>query len=181
MNTCAGDNEALQAGVSIYRDPSTGELVELDDPIEIYLTQSQLQSLPIETGAVHVAGWSGQWLIHYPMPVHSDAAAHTLTTTVLGVPVEVRVTPVEFRWDYGHDVEPLVTSVAGAAYPDHVVEAAWTTAGEGRTVTATTQWQGEFRVQGFDTWLPVNGTASTTTVSDPVEVIEAPARLVPNP
>ncbi|MCV2396539.1 hypothetical protein OEB99_19690 [Actinotalea sp. M2MS4P-6] len=45
----------------------------------------------------------------------------------------------------------------------------------------TTTWAGEFQVGGGGPWLPVVGTATTTSEPVAFEVVEAPAYLVSGP
>jgi len=165
----------------LYVNTPDGERVEVEVP-PIWLTASDLRSLPIDAGEVWVNGWSGEWLIHFPMPVAATASEHVVTTQVLGIPVEVKVTPLAYAWDGGPGSTPLTTTDPGSDIPGEAsVELVWEDVRAEAAVDVTTQWRGEFRVAGTTVWLPINGTTTTTATSQPFDIIEAPARLIANP
>lgn len=165
----------------LYVNTPDGERVEVEVP-PIWLTASDLRSLPIDAGEVWVNGWSGEWLIHFPMPVAATASEHVVTTQVLGIPVEVKVTPLAYAWDGGPGSTPLTTTDPGSDTPGEAsVELVWEDVRAEAAVDVTTQWRGEFRVAGTTVWLPINGTTTTTATSQPFDIIEAPARLIANP
>ncbi|WP_156742338.1 hypothetical protein [Occultella aeris] len=121
----------------------------------------------------------GEWtLVNMDTIVFTDGTIQEFSTTVLGLPVAVRATPVEFTWDFGDGSAPLVTTEAGAGYPDHTLTHVYTTV-ETVEITLTTSWSGEFQINGTGPWLAVNGTATTVTVSDPLRVETAETNLVP--
>lgn len=149
-----------------------------DAIVPIVVSASDLQSLPILTGGINVQPPGGRALINTEVLAHSTARQHVLTTTVMGTPVEVRLTPVRWTWQFtGQDHDPFTTDHPGAPYPDMSVQAIYTRVGQDRTVTATTTWMGEYRVFAGP-WLLVQGNAATTVTSAPFETTEAPTRLV---
>lgn len=91
---------------------------------------------------------------------YTDAGVETLSTTINGVPVELRATPVSFHWNYGDGTAPRVTHVGGHAQAEfntptptsHVYEET----GE-YTVTLTTVYIGEYREADGD-WVLIPGT-----------------------
>lgn len=176
--TPVADNGTLLAGVVTFVDTRTGEVVEAPEPVEIIVTASDLQSLPINAGSVTIQPDTAHMLINQPLIAHTDAVTHTLSTVILGVPVDVRVTPLDYTWDFGNGEAPLVTTEPGGPYPDFTVSGAYTDLTTDNTVTLTTRWTGEFQVAGAGPWLPVSGTATTTATSRPFDIYEAPARLL---
>lgn len=91
---------------------------------------------------------------------YTDAGVETLSTTINGVPVELRATPVSFHWNYGDGTAPRVTHVGGHAQAEfntptptsHVYEET----GE-YTVTLATVYIGEYREADGD-WVLIPGT-----------------------
>ena len=158
---------------------------DLDDPdapapapVPIVVSASDLRSLPIVSGELLLQPSGGRALINADVIGYSTAATHTLATSVVGVPVQVRVTPVQWWWSFtDSDTEPFATTVPGGPYPDMTVTGIYSRAGEGRTASVTITWMGEYRV-GAGPWLLVNGNATTQVQSAPFETIEAPTRLV---
>lgn len=91
---------------------------------------------------------------------YADAQTRHLVTTLNGVEVELRATPVSYHWDYGDGTPARITTVAGHAQPEfnaptptsHVYE------DTGRyEVTLTTVYIGEYREAGGD-WVLIPGT-----------------------
>ncbi|SNU02448.1 hypothetical protein SAMN06298212_13628 [Ruaniaceae bacterium KH17] len=130
-----------------------------DDPdapapaaVPIVVSASDLQSLPIMSGELQLQPSGGRALINADVIGYSTAATHTLATSVLGVPVQVRVTPVQWWWSFtDSDTEPFATTVPGGPYPDMTVTGVYSRTGEGRTASVTITWMGEYRV-GAGPW-----------------------------
>lgn len=99
---------------------------------------------------------------------YADAQTRHLVTTLNGVEVELRATPVSYHWDYGDGTPARITTVAGESQPDfdvptptsHVFEET----GE-FTVSLTTVYIGEYREAGGE-WVLIPGTL--TLASAPV-------------
>lgn len=156
---------------------------ELDVPVMVGIppgafTESDLRSLPIQTGTLSVQPAAARVLINMPTIAYSTAQAHTLATTVLGAPVTVRVWPVEWRWDFGGGTQPFSTTDGGGPWPEDSVSATYTRVAENLAVRVVVTWRAEYRIAGSGAWQPVDGTATTTAVSVPFATYEAPARLV---
>ncbi|WP_165962702.1 PKD domain-containing protein [Occultella glacieicola] len=164
-------------GMKIKNDGQDEEAVE--PPAEaVTVTVTDFQRLLLVGSEINLQP-QGEWtLVNVDTIVFTDGAAQEFSTTVLDLPVEVRATPVEFTWDFGDGSQPLVTTDAGAGYPDHTLTHVYSTA-ETVEITLTTSWVGEFRINGIGPWLPVNGVATTVTVSDPLRVETADTNLVP--
>ncbi|MBO1752458.1 PKD domain-containing protein [Actinotalea sp. BY-33] len=146
----------------------------------VVLTAEQFRRLPLQASAPAFQPADGRGLVGKDLILMTSAEPQTLTTDVLGVPVTVRATPVEFTWDLGDGSAPLTTTDAGRPYPDHTVAQAY--AREGRyAVTLTTTWQGEYQLAGAGVWLPVAGTATTTSAPFPTEAVSARSQLVADP
>ncbi|QOR69335.1 hypothetical protein IM660_11545 [Ruania alkalisoli] len=157
---------------------------EADDPVPVIIlvSASDFAELPLVPAQVRVQPEGQSWTV-----VNLDTIAYTsgdpqvLSTQVLGFEVAVRATPVEFAWDFGDGSDPVVTTDPGLPYPDYTVAHAYSAVAEERRVSLTTTWVGEFQVAGQGPWIPIAGTAQTTSVSDPFEVLEVRTRLVPGP
>ena len=146
-------------------------------PLPVVVTAEEMRRLPIEPGGLTVQPDRGWVLVNLDTVVWTDGATQTFDTTVLGTPVQVRVSPVDYTWDFGDGSAPLVTTDPGAPYPDHSVSHIYDRAAEGATVELTTRWAGEFQVAGSGVWLPVAGLATTTETSAPFDVRTAEASL----
>ena len=148
----------------------------------VVVTATDLQSLPIVRGEVLVQPPGGRALIHVEVIGYSTAQSHVLAAVVMGTPVQVRLTPVRWDWNFeGDDTGPFTTDHPGGPYPNMSVHGWYTATGDGRTVTSTITWMGEYRVGGAGPWLLVAGNATTTVTSAPFETIDAPVRLVAEP
>ncbi len=146
---------------------------------QVIVTAEDVQSLPIDSGGLVVQPAQPWVLVNLDTVVMTGARAQVLETVVLGVPVRVRVVPVEYAWDFGDGSAPVVTTDPGAPWPEHTVAHAYTAAGAVQ-ISLTTQWEAQFQPVGTAGWLPVTGRASTTEVSEPIEVVTATPRLVRN-
>ncbi|UNX55951.1 hypothetical protein MF406_06930 [Georgenia sp. TF02-10] len=134
------------------------------------VTAQDLQRLPIAPGTVSVQPDRGWVLVNIDTIVFTDAAPQVLDTVVLGTPVRVGVSPVDYTWDFGDASAPVTTTVPGAPYPNHTVAHTYTRAAEGVSVGLTVRWSGQFEVNGSGVWQPVQGTAVTSAVSAPFDV-----------
>ncbi len=120
---------------------------------------------------------SGKALVQMPLIVYAQSAAQAWTPDVLGQTVAVRATPTSYTWDFGDGNDPVTTTDPGAPYPDETVSHVYTTTGD-VNVTLITSYTGEFSVDGGATWQPIPGTATATTPSVPVHLVEARAHLI---
>lgn len=140
----------------------------------------ELQRLPLTPSSLSVQPPSGWTLVNVETIAFSDGAGQILSTTVLGTSVRVRAVPVRFAWDFGDGSEPLVTTDAGAPYPEATIGHRYRAEGTHR-ITLTTTWRADFQVSGTTTWEPVAGTATTASSSEPLSVYTAHSRLVDEP
>jgi PKD domain len=97
---------------------------------------------------------------------------------LLGLAVRVRATPVEYRWDFGDGGE-LVTADPGAAYPDLRTTHTYAASGR-RVITLSTVYRGEYSVAGGP-WVPVDGTATVSSLPVPLQVLATRNHLVADP
>ena len=141
---------------------------------------AEFRRLPLVASVPRLQPADGRGLVHVDLIVWTDPQPQTFATSLLGVPVQVRATPSRFVWDFGDGSEPLVTTDAGAPWPEHTVARPYDHAGE-YALTLTTTWSGQYRVNGAGPWLPVLGTATTTSTPVPTEVVQADAYLVAGP
>lgn len=162
--------ETVEAEEAEDGDPVVGEPVTL--------TREDVQSLLVDAGGLEIQPDRSWVLVHVETIAFTGAREQILTTTVLDAPVEVRVTPQAFTWDFGDGSEPLVTTDPGAPWPEHTVAHSYTAAQDSTAVTVRTEWDAVFRIPGVSPWLPVAGTVVTTESSEPFEVVTATPRLV---
>lgn len=143
------------------------------------LSLEDFRSLPLPPGQPLIEPAGGNVLINVPTNVYVQAEPHTLTTTLLGLAVQVRATPVSYQWDFGDGTPPLTTSDPGAPYPELRVTHTYTERGTPEVVL-TTAYTGEYSVAGGP-WLPVPGQASVTSDPIPLRVLAGTNSLVADP
>lgn len=191
VRTCEDGSLALDPLFRRPVDPATGLFTgpweQVDDggcaedpPVTVTLTAEDFRRLPLSPSAPSYQPVDGRGLVNKPLIVFTDPSPQTLTTTVLGVPVTVRATPVRYAWDFGDGAAPVVTTDPGAPYPDHTVSHPYAAPGE-YAVQLVTTWRGEFQVADAGPWIPVDGTATTSSAPFTTTVEEAVPRLVSRP
>ncbi|MGM0385048.1 MAG: hypothetical protein ACQERF_03560 [Actinomycetota bacterium] len=156
---------------------ATGEVIDRAD-IPVVVTLAEFQSLPIDGGVLEMQPAAAQVLVNIETVAWSTARTHILGTTILGTPVAVRATPVQWSWDFGAGTEPFVTTTPGGPYPNLAVSRVYARTAASQSIGLTVTWTGEYQVNGAGPWLPIAGTTTTSSASPPFDVVEAPARLV---
>lgn len=139
----------------------------------------ELARLPLAASPVSVPpnGWV---MVNMDTVVFTSPDAQVFDLVVLGTPVRVSARPASFSWDFADGTDPLVTSDPGRAYPHQTVAHTYTRGGS-YVVGLTTTWVADFQVNGSGGWIPVPGTATTTSPGAPLQVYEARAHLVDGP
>jgi hypothetical protein len=140
-------------------------------------TAEDFRRLPITPSVLTIQPDRAEVLVNMPTVVFTDPAVQDFTTTVLGYPIEVQATPVSYTWNFGDGSDPTTTTSPGHPYPGHDVFYRYPRLGT-YTITLTTEFAGTYRVAGDTTWLPVTGTATTTTTAPPITATEARTHLV---
>ena len=172
-------------------EPAVRELVEMSCIYEgvpperpgggtvIAVSEEQLRELPIAAPALG-AQPGRHTLKGAETNVYADSAAQAFRITLLGRAVEVRVRPVEHRFDYG-DGAALVSAAPGGPVP----EARWGeetatshryTATGDYTVALSTVFAGEFSVDGGP-FQPIPGTATVPSPPRTLSVWRSEVRL----
>jgi hypothetical protein len=159
---CMGVQQAAAAGVA---------------PVPV-VTADQFRRLPLPPGLVHVQPGNGRTLVNVPTNVYVDAQTAILPTTVIGVPIRVRATPIAFDWTFG-DGRRLHTADPGAPYPDLRTTHTYIAPGT-LTLALTTTYRGEYSVNNGP-WIPINGTAAVASPTQALIVVAAEAELVDGP
>ena len=140
-------------------------------------TAEDFRRLPLAPPVLGIQPATGEHLVTMPAIAYTQAPAQTLTTDLLGVPVQVEATPTSYTWDFGDGTTTITTTSPGHPYPDHDVTHPYTKVGTW-TITLTTAYTGRYTLAEDPTWHTINGTATTTTTSAPITTVEAPTRLV---
>jgi hypothetical protein len=135
------------------------------------------QEMQIEPSEVNVQPPNGWTLVNVDTIAFTDRTPRTMSTSLFGIPVEIRAVPSNYSWDFGDGSAPLTTTDPGAPYPAHTVAHAYAKRGEA-TISLTTTWHGQFRLAGEPTWYDVTGEGTTVSSSGSLEILEARARLV---
>ena len=112
--------------------------------------------------------------------VYAEAAEQSFRITVLGRGVEVRVRPVEFRFDYGDGSLLASAAPGGPIHQERWGERTATShpyTGTGDyTLSLTTVFAGEFRLEGGP-WQPIAGTSEIPSRSRALSVWRSEVRL----
>lgn len=158
-------------------DPAQPAAIQLHEIVEREFT-----SLPIAPSPLSIQPVSGWTFVNVPTIVYTDATPQLLNTTLLGISIEVEVTPTSFTWDFNdpHNPNSIITNDPGLHYPDHTLEHTYTHTGNA-DITLTTNWTGRFRTDTSTQWTTIDGTATTTTTAPTLEIREATSRLVEDP
>lgn len=185
---CEDDEQAVGALFEQRRDSgrwSDAELVEQEFCLAKRRRQVDIpaaaahafQEMQIEPSEVNVQPPDGWTLVNVDTIAFADRDSRTISTSLFGIPVEIRAVPTNYSWDFGDGSAPLVTTDPGAPYPAHTVSHAYAKKGVA-TISLTTTWRGQFRLAGEPTWHDVAGEGSTLSSSNGLQILEAKARLV---
>lgn len=125
-------------------------------------------SIPPSDIFVMPEGWG---VVNKPMAVWAgNNSSRTETMELAGYTVEIRVTPAEYRWNFG-DGNTVTTKSAGRKpryAHDADISHSYTESGE-YTINLTTSYVGQFRVDGGP-WEDIPGTAEIASTPVPVEI-----------
>lgn len=162
--------------------------VSVDDAAGNAVTQAEIDAavvtefrrLPIAPGGIVVQPSQGWSLVNLETIVHTAGEAQTFSTSVLGIPVDVRATPVRYSWSFGDGSAPLVTADPGSPWPEPTVTHSYATTGT-HIIGLATQWAGEYQIGGSASWQAIDGFATTTESAPPLEVRSAENALVTAP
>src|SRR5699024_4902443 len=99
----------------------------------------------------------------------ADAGVKTFSSELLGFPLQIRATPVEFHWDFGDGASASTESPGHeAAHPQNgTITHTYSQKGE-RTVTLTTVYTGEYNYGSG--WSAIAGTAAVESEGLPMTV-----------
>ena len=111
---------------------------------------------------------------------YTEGEVRTLRTTMNGEEVDLRLTPIQYIWDYGDGSAPHVTSVPGSAQPGFDVPTATSHVYEetgAYPVTLTTVYVGEVRYAGGD-WQRIDGQITRTAAPETADIWTTSTRNV---
>lgn len=142
----------------IYVEPPPD--VTWEDVGETSIPPSDIFVMPEGWGVVNkpVAVWAG------------NNSSRTETMELAGYMVEIRVTPAEYKWNFG-DGNTVTTKSAGRKpryAHDADISHSYTESGE-YTINLTTSYVGQFRVDGGP-WEDIPGIAEIASTPVPVEI-----------
>lgn len=154
-------------------EPPTHE--DLDDEVD-----RAIKTMKIPPAPVLVAPISDWFLVNMDLVAYTDDSRKTATVTLLGISVEIELTPTLFTWDFGDGSDLWETTKPGGRYPDKTIVHRYT-AKDTVVISLETTWSGRYRVVGDTQWRAVTGTGLTTSTSEPIELFEVRPKLVENP
>ena len=105
-----------------------------------------------------------------PALVHATTTSHQITVAVLGRQTTVSLRARSFSFDFGDGTTPLVTTVAGAPYPDRSNQHIYTSAAQQRRIELVTTWTATATNPFTGETQSVEGIIQTREVSPPFEV-----------
>ncbi len=144
------------------------------------LSLEDFQRLPLPAGGAQVEPPGQYVLVNMPTNVFTTTTEPSiLTTTVLGVPVQVRATPERWSWDFGDGAVVGPTSDPGAAYPALTNTHQYAARGT-YDIVMTTYYAGEFSIDGA-TWYPIQGEAQVDSAPVTVQALAGSNVLVAEP
>ena len=114
-------------------------------------------------------------LVNLPVIVRTEPQAQEFSTTLLGLPVQIRAQAASYSWDFGDGSPVLNTTEAGAPYPNQTLEHTYTRAGQYQ-ITLVTYWSGSFQVAASP-WIDIDGLGITTTTSPTLDLQTRTTRL----
>ena len=147
---------------------------QVDIPAAAARAFQEMKIAPPEVSVQPPDGWT---LVNVDTIAFTENQPRTMSTSLFGIPVEIRAVPHNYSWDFGDGSAPLVTSDPGAPYPAHTIAHTYERQGAA-TISLTTTWHGQFRLAGEPTWHDVAGEGTTVSSSGSLEILEARARLV---
>lgn len=154
--------------VEMYSCPGDAALIEAIEHEWTTLTPQ-----PSDIDLQPDTGWV---LATVPTIAMAGDAPRLHAATLLGEAVEIRATASGYVWDWGDGTQTTTTD-PGRPYPNATLTHTFPRASDGSTVSLTTTWTGEFRVNGGP-WHAIAGTI--TSESPPVElaIYDPRSRLV---
>lgn len=142
------------------------------------LTLREFRQLPLPPSVIRIQPATLRTLVNIETNVYTESRPAILSTTLLGLPVRVRVTPVGYRWVFG-DGSRLQTPNPGAPYPRMTTTHVYKQSGR-YSVVLVTRYAGEYSVAGGP-WLPVDGEAEVSSRGVSLTVVKARTHLVDGP
>ena len=143
--------------------------VSIDDVAELFAPEPRILSDD-----------EGRGVRHAETNFYTDGEVRTLRTTMNGEEVELRLTPIQYIWDYGDGSAPHVTSVPGGTQPGFDVPTATSHVYEetgAYPVTLTTVYVGEVRYEGGD-WERIDGQITRTAAPETADIWTTSTRNV---
>jgi len=143
------------------------------------VTQEDFRRVVIPPPVAHSQPEGGEVLVNKETIVYTEADVQRFRTDVLGFGFDIEVTPVRYSWDFGDGSKPLVTRSKGHPYPGFELYHVYDVTGP-MQISLTTTWRGRYRLDDDPPgiWRDVQGTATTTSLTPPFELIERRTHLV---
>ncbi len=185
---CLGDSFRVWVYESLLGTPVLGSgwtraaerCSTADDPLGLIvvptLTLAEVRRLPLPAGTSTVQPPGGRVLIHEPTNVYSTTAPIIMVTTIIGLPVQIRVTPTAYAWDFGDGTTIGPTPDPGGPYPTLTNAHTYTRPGT-FSITMTTYYAAEYSVDNGE-FEPITGQTSVTGTPVTVQVLAGGADLV---
>jgi hypothetical protein len=144
-------------------------------------TATDLARLPLPASRIQVQP-AGRAVLccnrDVPTNLFTTDTPATFDVRLLGTPITVHASPVSWTWAYG-DATNATHTRPGGPYPDLSTAHTYTHPGT-YTITLTTAWTGTYTLPGGPP-IPIDGTATVTSLPATLTAIETRAHLVADP
>jgi hypothetical protein len=144
------------------------------------IIETEFQEIDIPGQKINM--WPNGWAVaHRKTAFWATGGTRIADITLLGQPVRIRATPVQYRWDFGDGAKE--TRRTPGARPRSLDRAKFTheyRAVQKVRVSLTTIYHGEYSVSGGP-MTPIAGDVGVTTQTDPIQIYRFHKYLVSGP
>jgi len=164
-------------GQTCVEDSAAGQQAQVLTPDRI---RRAFEQVDVPTPPLTVQPPGGRTLVNFDTILHTQAEPFQATVQLLGRDVTFDITPAEYTWDLGRG-ETLTTTDPGRPWATGVpmsdyVSHRYLQAGD-TTLTLATTWTARWRLNNGP-WRDVDGTVTTETDPQPLEVVTARPQLI---
>jgi len=187
VETCDGGIEALPPVWRRTRQPGdvnwsgwqaiTGYQC-LNDEARRAMILEEWDSLSPDSPEINVQPDTGWVYASVPTIFYIDSQPIVHHTTLIGVDVQIRATPVNYHWDWGEGHGSTNTMKTGARYPNHNLTHTYLHYEGDTVVNLTTTWAGDYSLNGGSNWVDIDGTITTDSAPLPLDVHNPKSHLV---
>ncbi|MDO4242734.1 MAG: zinc transporter [Actinomyces sp.] len=139
-------------------------------PAPLVVTREDVAQVLVDGSGINRQPPGEEVLVSKILIVYTSGDSRILSTQVGSTPVEIEVTPTTFTWEWGDATTSTVTD-PGAPFPNHTVFHKYQSTALDVSLTLTTTWSARYRPAGAGSWRTVQGTVTTSEVSEPFDIV----------